>query len=377
MTSAKKKIFSVLLVVLLLAATLSTMSACNIRKWKEGESVHKDGVYYTVYLWGRHATAHGFDKQSGDIYEIPSRIKYKGIKCTVTEFSAAAEIGRNIVCDDGVATELIVPNTVRSLNLSGFRWDQLDNLQAVTISADNPCYTSIDGVVYSRDKSELLYYPPAKSNHALLLPKETTIISDSLSSKSKLAFISVESGNASYSAQDGVLLTADGTRLVCYPLNKTDATYVIPQKLSVLNTRHLERNEYLKYLEVEQGNATFSAYNGDLYSADGSILLYRPNEDVRYLELPDGVTTIGYGTLNRVRYLYVPKSLQRVVFDAYYRYDDENATNPMGDIKYVYCESNELPICLRYTKFTGSVSFSVSREQFQAEIERARSEGLL
>lgn len=376
MTSAKKKIFSVLLVVLLLAATLSTMSACNIRKWKEGESVHKDGVYYTVYVSGHYAVAHGFDKVEGkSTYEIPSYVRYKLIKFPVKQFVETYYADNRVVLESDIITELVVPKTVEKVEFRNY--GQATNLQKITVSKDNAHLLSVDGVLFTKDKSELIFFPPAKEDGTLSIPSETVKINDYLSYKSNLSAIEVADGNAMYSAQDGVLFTADGSEMLCYPLNKKSETYLIPQTLSVLGTWHFERNEYLKRLEVEQGNTTFSAYNGDLYSADGSILLYRPNEDVRYLELPDGVTIIGYGTLNRVRYLYVPKSLQRVVFDAYYRYDDENATNPIGDIKYVYCESNELPICLRYTKFTGSVSFSVSREQFQAEIERARSEGLL
>lgn len=44
------------------------------------------------------------------------------------------------------------------------------NLTSFEVSEDNPCYCSIDGVLFSKDKTELICYPPAKSGDEYTIP---------------------------------------------------------------------------------------------------------------------------------------------------------------------------------------------------------------
>lgn len=376
MISAKRKICSVLLIVLLLATLLATMSACNFNNLTNGIEQHKDGMYYTVYLAKRYAEVHGFDKKEGSqVYEIPSTVKYRWLNIPVKKFSVSSQSNYKIV-DGGAAEELIVPETLENLDLKSFSISQFESLEKITVSEKNSQYVSINGVVFTKDKSTLIFYPPAKTDNTLILPKQTSSISDYLYAKKYLSVIAVEAGNTSYSSVDGVLFTADGRKIICYPLNKKNETYVIPRSWSVFDTYHFETNDHLKYLEVEEGNTVFSAYNGDLYSVDGSILLYRPkNDNIQVLELPDNVTTISRYTLNYVKYLYVPAGLQNIVYDISGYNVDINDSNTIANVDYIYFESEELPFFLRYTRFKGRVKFGVTREDFKAEIEARLGNG--
>lgn len=378
-----KKVCSIILLFILVATALCTLSACSIADLKSGIVVNKDGVYYTVYVFKRCATVHGFDAKDGaQVYEIPSRIRYMGLKYPVTRFSRANN-DYSFYTDDivsgGYAVELVVPETLKELQLYWYNGEQLASLQKITVHSDNRYYTSVDGVVYTKDKSALVYYPPAKVSHTLLLPKETTDIRDYLGGKKQLSSISVEAGNTAYSAKDGVLFDACGSEMVCYPLGKTDETYTIPASWTVFKTGCLEPNKYLKYLEVEAGNPVFSAYKGNLYSVDGSILLYRQSHGgSNVLELPDTIKTVSKDTLKKVDFLYVPKGLQRIVFnkyDSYYGYSDENDENPISEVGYVYFEGDEIPFCLRYAELPQNVKFGVTREEFEAAMEEMLTKG--
>ena len=381
--SRTNRICSIILLVILVATALMTLSACSFAELKSGIPFKKDGVYYTVYVFNRYAMVHGFDvKEGAQVYEIPSHVKYKGIKYPITWFTSSNKdhsFDTYDIVTGGYATELVVPKTLQVLQLISYNRDQLNTLQKITIASDNPYYTSVDGVVYSKDKSELVFYPPAKVDCSLLLPKETTDIRDYLMGKMQLSSIAVEAGNTVYSAKDGVLFNADGSEFVCYPRNKTDETYTIPKTWTVLSPRYFELNKHLKYLEVEEGNPVFSAYKGSLYSVDGSILLYHQyNDELDVLELPDTIKTISKDALEKVEFLYVPKGLQRIVFnkyDSYYGYSDENDGNPISDVGYVYFESDEVPFCLRYAELPQNVKFGVTREQFEAEMEGMFTKG--
>lgn len=378
-----KKLCSILLLAVLVAMALCTLSACNIKDLKNGTALHKDGVYYTVYAFKRYAIVHGFDaKEGAQVYEIPSHVKHKGFKYPVKRFAPENNNYSFYMYDivaGGYPKELVVPETLESLQLSWYNDEQVDALQKITVDANNKHYTSVDGVVYTKDKSALVFYPPAKVSNSLLLPKETTNIRDMLGVKERLSSIAVEAGNKVFSAKDGVMFNADGSKIVCYPLNKTDETYTIPSTLTVLSTNCFASNKHLKYFEVEAGNPVFSSYKGNLYSVDGSILLYRQrSEGLNVLELSDNIKTIGRNLLQKVDILYVPKGLDRIVFDKYnnyYGYSDENDENPISQVKYLYFEGDEVPFCLRYAELTQNVKFGVTREQFEAEMEELISRG--
>lgn len=381
--NSAKRVCSIVLLTVLAVTALCTLSACSIADLKSGINVHKDGMYYTVYVLKHCAIVHGFDVKGGaQVYEIPSRVKYKGVKYPVTRFSTANNDSSyyvNDIVSGGYAVELVIPETLEEMHFYGYRVEQLDFLQKVTVVSNNPYYTSVDGVVYSKDKSELVFYPPAKVDNSLILPRETTNIRDYIRGKKQLSSISVEAGNTTYSAKDGVLFDANGSKILCYPLNKTDETFVIPKTMSVLYAVVFADNHFLKYLEVEQGNPVFSAYKGSLYSADGAILLYHQHQDeLNVLELPDTIKTIGKDTLEKIDCLYVPRGLQRIVFDKYdnyYGYSDENDRNPISNVGYVYFEDDEVPFCLRYAKLTQNVKFGVTREEFEAEMQQRFNEG--
>ena len=65
-----------------------------------------------------------------------------------------------------------------------------------------------------------------------------------------LRSISVDVGNSRYSSLDGVLFSKDKSRLICYPSGKTEASYTVRLGVSViesaafLNCEHLEEIKY-------------------------------------------------------------------------------------------------------------------------------------
>jgi len=69
---------------------------------------------------------------------------------------------------------------------------------------------------------------------SVTLPAKTRIAPNALGSCAQLAVISVDAGSNLYKSVDGVLYSADGTKLVAYPRAKTDETYIIPQGVTTI-----------------------------------------------------------------------------------------------------------------------------------------------
>jgi len=66
-----------------------------------------------------------------------------------------------------------IPRSVTSIGAGAF-WD-CDSLTAIAVDADNPSYSSADGVLVSKDKSELIQYPGGKAG-AYTIPGSVTSV---------------------------------------------------------------------------------------------------------------------------------------------------------------------------------------------------------
>ncbi len=130
-----------------------------------------DSIYYRIKLYAGHeaSVATPLPFSSLPVYPkdrksmvIPSTITYKGIEYTVTK-----------VEDDAFHYEsfetLSIPSTVNDFGYSSI--PKCMELETITVDKDNESYTSVDGVLYNKDKSRLLAYPKKKWADGIVIPE--------------------------------------------------------------------------------------------------------------------------------------------------------------------------------------------------------------
>ena len=131
--------------------------------------------------------------------------------------------------------------------------EQFTSLESVESDSNNAKYSTLEGVLYNKIKTELYYYPPQKDGEEFTIPETVTHIgadcdTSSFGTSQKLksvhipasvktiklgAFknivpskdnlieeISVADSNQFFSSEDGVLYSKDGTKLITYPDGK-------------------------------------------------------------------------------------------------------------------------------------------------------------
>ena len=150
------------------------------------------------------------------------------------------------------------------------------SLKEFIVSEENQKYQSVDGILFTRDGSCLVFYPAAKAGSVYVIPDgvteigyyafygcsqlESISVPDSVTNIGISAFrgcssltsvtlpaaltqieqgafadcsnleeIRVAAGNPSFKSEDGILFSADGTELICYPSAHPAAEYVIPR----------------------------------------------------------------------------------------------------------------------------------------------------
>lgn len=159
--------------------------------------------------------------------EIPAKVydttyDENGIEFTVIE------IGNGSFRDNHTLTGVSIPATVTKIGFDAFY--NCENLKTYTVASDNPVFASADGAVYNKDKTVLELCPGALTSFTI--PATVTdITKGAFSGCVKMTRFEVDSKNSAFTSDNGVLFTKDKAQLVCCPGAKTK--FSIPDYVTV------------------------------------------------------------------------------------------------------------------------------------------------
>lgn len=130
----------------------------------------------------------------------------------------------------------------------------------------------------------------------------------------------VPEANKSFSTIEGVLYSKDQTRLIAYPSGLKATSYTLGAKVTSIQPGAFLTPMLLSDVEVATGNTTLKSVKGVLYTADGSKLLYLPTGNQAIgkegkLTLSDGVkeiTRLALAYNPKLKELTLPASLERI-----------------------------------------------------------------
>ena len=157
-----------------------------------------------------------------------------------------------------------------------------NDLEEITVDACNTNYLSEDGVLFNKDKTKLIKYPPAKSDKSFSIPQTVTEIEDPIFRSCKfLEEITVDVSNTNYSSEDGVLFNKDKTVLIKYPPAKSDKSYSIPQTVTKIKEYAFENCKSLEEIVISDNVETIGSY------------AFYGCENLKKVTIGSGVTSIG------------------------------------------------------------------------------------
>ncbi|OHS97436.1 hypothetical protein TRFO_09436 [Tritrichomonas foetus] len=136
---------------------------------------------------------------------------------------------------------------------------------------------------------------------------------------SSLQSINVAESNPYFRSVNGVLFTKDLTELLFYPIAKKGDTYMIPSATGTLSIRSFSSVAELEKFEVENGNTKLKAINGIIYSLDEKTVIRAPPKITSYI-VPDGIETIGVGAFYtcRISSISFPPSVSTISESAFH-----------------------------------------------------------
>ena len=241
---------------------------------------------------------------------------------TFEEGSKCTSIGTSAFYNCTSLTSITIPSSVTTIGDGAFSW--CTSLTSITIPSS---VTSIgDEAFYHCDNLKSITIPSSVTN----------IGSNAFWKCTSLTSITVSEGNEVYSSLDGVLFNKDKTELVCYPCGKTATAYTIPSSVTSIRSYAFKNCENLTSVTFEEGSKCTSVGDRAFYDCTSLTSITIPSnvtsigEDAFYgcssleeITLPfvgntkDGTSNTHFGYIfGASSYFdhttYVPKSLKKV-----------------------------------------------------------------
>ena len=270
-----KKIRVLMCVVIIFGAALCA-PACSLHKLGS-DSVHfryfwweDDNAYYIIETNVEGKTL----EDNWEMIDVTIPTEYDGHPVTVIGWDSfrGCQILRSVTIPEGItgihASSFFDCNHLESVHLPksmkqfmGACFASCNSLKEVTVDPDNPWFCSVDGVVYTKDQKELVFYPPGKEEAEFVIPEGCTAVG-------RYAFAYCEN-----------------LKRIVVPHTVNHITYE-----SILFCKGFEG------IEVDEGNQTFASVHGNLYSKDlKRFLRLCVSTENTSLTIPEGVVEIADG----------------------------------------------------------------------------------
>ncbi|MBO4998944.1 MAG: leucine-rich repeat protein [Lachnospira sp.] len=200
-----------------------------------------------------------------------------------------------------------------------------DNVKNIEVAADNPYFSVVNGALYNKNETKLLYFPPAKRG-SFALSANCKNLNNQLK-YNKLTSITIPASNPNFISSDGVLYDNRGKVMRCYPLKRS--VYTIPKKVNNVDYLNKVRESCnIKSIKVAKANKTFTAKDGVLFKrASMTLLFYPPMKQGAYV-IPDDTRHIDEEAFcaTQITKLTISKNITRSAYTTYYLTDCKKLT---------------------------------------------------
>lgn len=137
------------------------------------ENVVIDGMYFKLLKVMHKAMLMSWESGKGEL-RIPSEVSYEGETYSVTSISSSSF--------EGNITKITVPNTIRSMDFDNDNiiysnpFVLCKSLEWIEVEEGCPLFSSVEGVLFNKDKTMLIGYPAASPRESYTVPEGVTSV---------------------------------------------------------------------------------------------------------------------------------------------------------------------------------------------------------
>ncbi len=214
-------------------------------------------------------------------------------------------------------SSLFIPKGI--LTIDGGAFWECRTLNNIDIDAENPNYTSIDGIAYSKDKTVLVHYPAAKSGTSYIVP-------DNVAAIERCAF-DHNQNLKSISLPETVIQIGDSAFWRCQSLIEL----IISKNVTEIGDAAFANCSSLTDLTVDAGNPSYKSVGGVLFDISGSNLIQYPAGKSDSYSAPQGTSTLGSGSFRGCTQLK-----EVILRRSYWPVSLEKAAGVEGEVQSIY-----------------------------------------
>ena len=217
--------------------------------------------------------------------------------------SSVTSIGSSAFLDCTNLTSIEIPSSVTSVGYYAF--SECTSLNSINVDKSNQKYSSEDGILFDKDKKELIRYPTGKKEKEYNIPSSVTRIEwAAFSGCTSLTSIEIPSSVTSIKIEGGAFA-------YCTSLTNIE----IPSGVTSIGNAFYGCTS-LNSINVDKDNQLYSSEDGILFDkVKTKLITYPAGKKEKEYNIPSGVTSIGgwafYGCTSLTR-IEIPSSITSI-----------------------------------------------------------------
>lgn len=256
---------------------------------------------------------------------------------SVTIPQSVTNIGEGAFLDCNNLTSILIPQNVTSIG--GGAFSSCTSLTAINVDENNEYYCSDEGVLFNKNKTELISYPNAKKIETYVVPESVTKIGDgAFYGHDELVSIDLHEGITTI----GLQAFSDCKKLI---------SLTIPKSVTDIGLNSFVRCESLTSIVIPDGIASIEEHTFNGCKNLTSVTLPKTVtlisdyafwgcEKLTSIDLHEGITTIGrraFGLCKQLASLVIPESVTNIDELAFWGCESLTSVNIPKGVSKVPC----------------------------------------
>lgn len=202
-------------------------------------------------------------------------------------------------------TSVTIPANIEAIDSKAFMG--CSYLTSISVASGNAYYTSVSGVLFSKDMTRLVTYPYGKAGDYTIPSGVTEILASAFSCCMGLTSVTIP---------EGVETIREYAFTGCDALHEV----MLPASVKLLDSEAFGQCIALTKLEVAKGNANYASMDGVLFNKNLTKLILFPGGNAGSYKVPSSVKTIAYCAFNNCTSLFgvtIPLGVTTIEHDAF------------------------------------------------------------